>query len=308
MRAQLYSRPSTERTKVKTVAFLSRTGENPAGVAICIEKIVLSKSLARRYFDKAKMESLVESVRRDGILQPLLVRPVGCDKYELVAGERRYKAALEVGLAEVPAVVREMSPTQAAQYALSENLQRDDLNPVEEVEGILQLLALKLGTDTQGAISLLHRLSKAKRGLADSAVRPEEERAVEEVFKLVGRFKPESFRTHRLPLLNLPPEVLDALRAGAIEYTKAREIAKMESEPERQALLKEAVEQSLSLCQINKRVRAIKPPKEEEQLQSRLEAAVKQIGKAKVWGDSQKRQQLDKLLAELEKFVAGEEV
>lgn len=308
MRAQLYSQPSTERTKVKTVALLSRTGENPAAVAIGIEKIVLSKSLARRYFDKAKMESLVESVRRDGILQPLLVRPVEGDKYELVAGERRYKAALEVGLAQVPAVVREMSPAQAAQYALTENLQREDLNPVEEVEGILQLLALKLGADSQAAIALLHRLSKAKRGLADNAVRPEEEGAVEEVFKLVGRLEPESFRTHRLPLLNLPAEVLDALRAGEIEYTKAREIGKVELGGERQALLKEAVEQSLSLSQIKKRVRALKPPKEEEELQSRLEAAVKQIGKAKVWGDSQKRQQLDKLLAQLEKFVAGEPV
>ncbi|GEM_PF-4006576 len=196
MRFPLYSRPSTERIKDKTVALLSRTGENPAGVATGIEKRV--------------------PVRRDGILQPLLARPVEGDDCELVAGFRGYKATLEVGLAEVAAAVREMSPAQAAQYALTENLQREDLNPVEEVEGILQLLALKLGTGSQGAIALLHRLSKAKRGLADSAVRPEEQRAVEKVFEIVGRLLPQS----------------------------------------------------------------LKQPKEEEELQSRLEAAVKQIGKA----------------------------
>ena len=86
------------------------------------------------------MESLVESVGREGILQPLLVRPVG-DKYELVAGERRYRAAQECSLKEVPVTIREMSDPQAIQYALTENLQREDLNPIEETEGILDLLS-----------------------------------------------------------------------------------------------------------------------------------------------------------------------
>jgi ParB family chromosome partitioning protein len=93
------------------------------------------------------MQELVESVQQHGVLQPLLVRSRSDDQYELVAGERRYRAAKEVQLAEVPVVIRELSDEEAMQLSLIENLCREDLNPVEETEGILQLLALRLGSD-----------------------------------------------------------------------------------------------------------------------------------------------------------------
>src|SRR4028119_107617 len=109
------------------------------------------------------MRVLVESVKKDGVLQPILVRSVG-DKYELVAGERRYRAAREAGLTDIPAVVREMSDSEAVRFALMENLQREDLNPVEETEGILELLSITLELTTDEVPLLLQQLGRASCG------------------------------------------------------------------------------------------------------------------------------------------------
>ncbi len=153
-----------------------------------LSQIVISVTQPRHYFDSKAMDSLVQSVGREGIgiLQPLLVRPVG-DKYELVAGERTYRAAQECSLREVPVTIRDMSDPQAIQYALTENLQREDLNPVEETEGILDLLALRLSTNRKGVVFLLNKLSKNQRHkTADNDVRPEEKQLLAEVFASVG--------------------------------------------------------------------------------------------------------------------------
>jgi ParB family chromosome partitioning protein len=128
------------------------------------------------------MQSLVESIKSEGILQPLLVRPVG-KKYEVVTGERRYRAALEAGLTEVPATIREMTDDQAVQYALVENLQREDLNPVEETEGILSLLSLRLECDIAKVTSLLYRMeNEAKGKITRNVSGKTEAETVEQVF------------------------------------------------------------------------------------------------------------------------------
>jgi ParB family chromosome partitioning protein len=297
------NQPPTERNQLRNVSLFAENDDPLSSTTLPIEKIILPPSQPRRYFDPKAMQSLVESVKKDGILQPLLVRPVG-DKYELVAGERRYRAAQEVGLTEVPVLKRELSPSQARQYTLTENLQREDLNPVEETEGILQLLALKLNTDTEGVISLLNQLANVKRGFTDNVVRSEKQHLIDEVFRGIGRLSAESFRTHRLPLLNLPMEVLDALRQGLIEYTKAKEIAKVKEDLVRQALLEEAIAQSLSLSQIRDRVKASRPNQEPGELKSRFEATYKQAKKNKeLWDNPSKRQKLESLLTELEKLL-----
>lgn len=297
------SRPPASRSKLKNVALFT---EDADAATVPLDKIILPSTQPRRYFDPKAMQSLVDSVKSDGILQPLLVRPVG-DKYELVAGERRYKAAQSAGLTEVPVIVRELTNEQAVQYALTENLQREDLNPVEEVEGILQLLALKLGTDSSDAISLLNKIAKVQRGLADNVVRPESQQIVEDVFAAIGRLSPESFRTHRLPLLNLPDDILDALRQGKIEYTKAKEIAKLYSESERIKLLEDALAQNLTLSQIRERAKAFNPPTSGGEVQRRVEATYKQIKKSKVWDNPKKREKLESLLAEMEALMAESE-
>jgi ParB family transcriptional regulator, chromosome partitioning protein len=141
----------------------SADGETPRATEtiIKLEDIVLPQHQPRRYFDPQALKELVESVKQHGILQPLLVRPVAEGKYELVAGERRYRAAQEVKLELVPVVVRDLSNDQAFQLALIENLQREDLNPVEETEGILHLLAIRLHCDVEAVKSLLYRMKNA---------------------------------------------------------------------------------------------------------------------------------------------------
>jgi len=273
-----------------------------------LTEISLSSSQPRRYFDPDKHSSLVESVRRDGILQPLLVRPKE-DGYELVAGERRYRAAQAVGLTEVPVTVREMNDTEARQYALTENLQREDLNPVEETEGILALLEVRLERSREEVITLFHRMANQKRGLTDNIIREEDEEAVNEVFASVGRLTPESFRVNRLPLLNLPEEVLDALRGGKIEYTKAKAIAQLKADDARAELLTESIEQALSLTEIRDRVKALKAPVTEEapgaeDLQKRVAKLGRLSKRSETLDDPQTRQKVDKLLAQLEKLLA----
>lgn len=197
------------------------------------------------------MQSLVESVRSEGILQPLLVRPIEDDLFELVFGERRYRAAIDAGLAQVPVIVREMSDLEAIQYALVENLQREDLTPLEETDAILQLLALSLGCDEAKVISLLYRMENEVKGKITRHVSGNSQaETVEQVFASLGRMNWQSFVRTRLPLLNLPEDMLEALCSRQIEYTKASVIAKLPSELERQELLEEANSQGLTLSQI----------------------------------------------------------
>jgi ParB family chromosome partitioning protein len=282
-----------------------------AAEIIPLDQICLPQQQPRRYFDPKAMQELVESVKQHGILQPMLVRPQKDGKYELVAGERRYRAAVALGLEEVPVVIRELKDSEALQLALLENLQREDLNPIEETEGILQLIALKLNTTTESAIALLNQAAHPERNLVDNVIHSWEWQLVQEVFTTVGKFTPESFRTNRLPLLNLPDEVLDALRQGSIAYTKARAIAKVNDLAQRQALLEEAIAEDLSLTQIKERIAQIaagnansSSNSQSSSLKSRMDVAYRLAKKSKIWDNPKKQKQIEKLLAELEKLFS----
>lgn len=299
------SQPPADRSKLKNVA-LFKDDDELTSSTVQLDKIILPATQPRRYFDPKAMQSLVESVKREGILQPLLVRPVG-DKYELVAGERRYRAAQEAALTSVPVTVREMSDEQAVQYALTENLQREDLNPIEATEGTLQLLALRLGCETAEVSSVLYRMeNEAKGKITRNVSGNSEAEIVEKVFAELGKISWQSFVRTRLPLLKLPIEILSALRAGQIEYTKAKEIAKLTSLEERTELLEAAISLSLPLSEIQQQVKAKQPAATPPPLQSRLEATYKQAKKSKVWENPQKQKKLESLLGQLEALMADE--
>jgi ParB family chromosome partitioning protein len=305
------TKPSARRLRNVTL-FNDADEAVPSPNTVPLASIIISATQPRRYFAPEAMQVLVESVKKDGVLQPILVRPVG-DKYELVAGERRYRAAQSAGLTVIPAVVREMSDSEAVRFALMENLQREDLNPVEETEGILELLAITLEFPTADVTRLLQRLHKEikRKKLSHNIMgQPKGESAspelaiIQSVFGSLGRMSWESFTSNRLPLLNLPADILEALRAGRIEYTKAKEIAKFESESERQELLEEAIASSLSLSEIRERVKALNPPAEPPPFAYRMETISKLVKKHQVWDDPKKRKKLETLLAKIEELIS----
>ena len=286
-----------------------------------ITAIELPARQPRRYFDPEKMAQLVISIKEHGILEPILVRPVGVNTYELVAGERRLRAAKEVGLTEIPIVARDFSDREAIQVSLMENLQREDLNPIEETEAVLELLTVVLGASAEEVKSAIYQAANAKNRQQDlkGNVSLQIEK-IESLLSELGRFNLESFRSSRLPLLNLPDNVLDVLRGGKLEYTKARAIARISDEAQRDRLLNQAITNRLSLSEIKTRVREAKPTTSspeaisqptlrvlpEQLLFERFADVAKRLRRSELWSNPKKRDRLTSLLNELEQLAVEE--
>lgn len=138
-------------------------GEAPRNLPL--SALVANPAQPRRAFDEDALEELADSIRQQGIIQPLLVRPLeGGERFQIVAGERRWRAAAKAGLSEVPVYVRDMDEQEAMAAALIENLQREDLNPVEEAQA-LQALRETLGLTQEG---LAARLGKSRPAVANA--------------------------------------------------------------------------------------------------------------------------------------------
>ncbi|XHX75903.1 MAG: ParB/RepB/Spo0J family partition protein [Stenomitos frigidus ULC029] len=272
-----------------------------------LDQIHLPTKQPRRFFDADKLAQLIALVKEHGILEPLLVRPLKDGEYELVAGERRLRAAREVGLEAVPIVVRELDDRQAIQVALIENLQREDLNPVEETDAVLDLLAISLETTREDVTSLFYQAHRAKhrsQELVQNVLYQLE--TVQDVMAGVGRFSIDSCRSSRLPLLNLPGDALNGLRQGKLEYTKAQAIACVKDEGQRAKLLKQAIAKNLSLNEIKAAIKELTPeakPTPEKVLVERLGEIGKRLRKSEAWGDCEKRDRITKLLTELDQLT-----
>lgn len=167
----------------------------------------------RRVFDEAGLEELADSIRRVGLLQPLLVRPARDGGYELVAGERRWRAAQLAGLERVPVVVRPMDDQDTAVLALVENLQREDLGFFEEALAYQELLS--------------------RFGLTQ-----------EQLARLLG--KQQSTIANKLRLLRLPEEVRERIVDGGLSERHARALLRLESVAEQKAVVDEVIRRQLS--------------------------------------------------------------
>ena len=290
--------PPKSRTQLKNVALFKDedepTRQSRATQTLRLEQIVTSPSQPRRYFDPDKLELLTQSVKQHGILEPLLVRSLPDNKYELVAGERRYLAATAAGLAEVPVVVKELTDTEALQLALIENLQREDLNPVEETEGILQLIALRENLAVDEVISRLYRMYNEVKGNVNSSnpnVRVNEfDDSVKVIFDSLLSLNWSSFVKNKLPLLKLPEDVLSALRGGQIEYTKAKAIARIKDEQQRKNLIEEAVAENLSLVQIKEKIAARSTDETSSSSPStQIKTITRRLNQSKLWSKNPKK-------------------
>jgi ParB family transcriptional regulator, chromosome partitioning protein len=192
-----------------------------------IELIKPNPSQPRRRFDPESMDVLVASINASGMIQPLLVRPLADGSYELIAGERRWRAAQQVGLERVPAVVRETADSERLQTALVENMVREDLNPVEEARACAALV------DDLG-------LSK------------------EEVGRRVGRSR--SAISNLIRVLDLPDDVLELLESGELSEGHGRAILQVRGNDLRRRLARDAASGGWSVRETENRAKLASQP------------------------------------------------
>jgi ParB family chromosome partitioning protein len=293
---------------LKGVDLLFQPESETTGEMLPVSEIVPRANQPRRYFDPDALARLTQSVQENGVLQPVLVRSGVNGKYELIAGERRLRAAQAAGLNMIPAVVRDMNEEEATEIALLENLQREDLNPVEETEGILDLLTLKLRSDRQAIISMLNTESRTGQSAAEEITQHPDWEVLTKILSAVG-LSPQSFRVHRLPLLKMPEDILEALRQGKIQYTKTREIAKISDEIVRKQLLDRAIAENWSLSVIRKEVNQLKKQKtsdlqkDADALKKRMDSALKRLKKVKALDNSARRKELETIMQTIEAFL-----
>ena len=137
----------------------SAEAEKQPAREVDIQKIDINKEQPRKYFDEEKMQDLADSIRQHGVIQPLVVKPEANGRYTIIAGERRYRAARMVGLKQVPVVTKEVTDRELLQISMIENIQREDLNPLEEAQGIAALM--EQFSLTQEAAEILGRSRSA---------------------------------------------------------------------------------------------------------------------------------------------------
>lgn len=196
--------------------FTEETAENSGYQMLPIHKVEPNPDQPRRDFDEEELQSLADSISVHGIIQPLTVRQLPSGYYQIIAGERRWRAARLAGLTEVPAVTIEADDKKAMELALIENLQRQDLNPVEEAQGYQTLMDEYGMTQEEAA----HQVGKSRPAVANA-----------------------------LRLLSLCPEVLEQLRAGQLTAGHARAILTLKSEKKQQEAAQKIIALGLSVRQ-----------------------------------------------------------
>jgi len=141
---------------------------------------------------------------------------------------------------------------------------------------------------------------------SDNVVTNPEHNTIQSVFRSLGLLSWDSFITHRLPLLKLPDEILEALRQGKLAYTKALAISRIKNEEQRRSLLEAAISENLSIRQIKERIAALNPKPEKLPIQKQLDSVYSSLKKSKVWNNPDKKQRLESLLQEIESILKEE--
>ena len=216
-----------------------------------LEAIKPAPNQPRQEIDKKELEGLTQSIKEKGFIQPIVVRKIAGGGYEVVAGERRYQAAKSLGLKEIPTIVKDLNEKDAFILAIVENLQRQDLNPIEEAQALRRLME-------------------------------EFEFSLEEVARFVGKDK--TTVVNSLRLLKLPENIQQALKDGIITRTQARTILTAEKVQDQEKLFRQILKEGLSVRDIEKKARLVSSKRKksdpfivevEEKLQKKLGTKVK---------------------------------
>lgn len=197
--------------------FVDNNTDTGAIRELSISEIEPNREQPRKNFEAAALADLADSIREYGVLQPLVVRPMPDGSYQLVAGERRWRASRMAGLSQVPVVIKELTDSQTMELALIENLQREDLSAIEEAAGYRDLMD--------------------KFGMTQ-----------EQVSARVGKSRPVI--TNALRLLNLPAEVLALVESGKLSAGHARGLLALEDDTEICAAAQEVIKKGLSVRQV----------------------------------------------------------
>ena len=204
----------------------SRENGPAKNTELLIDEISPNRFQPRKYFDDNKLEELVASIRENGVLQPILVQKSDTG-YELVVGERRWRASKKAGLKKIPAVIREVTDAQALELAIIENIHRQDLNPIEEADAYAHL---------SDEFALTQEMIAKKVGKSRTAV------------------------TNTLRLLKLSRNIKEDLISGKISMGHARALLGLDIAGQREALRKEIFKQDLTVRQTESRVSRLKQP------------------------------------------------
>ena len=223
-------------------------GKKGSGEPIRISDIEPRRDQPRKTFEREALEALADSIATYGVLQPIIVREnTDFGTYEIIAGERRWRAAKMAGLTEIPAVIFDGDDLKAAQVALIENIQREDLNPVEEALGYGALIE--------------------KFGLTQ-----------EQVAKQVGRSR--SAVANMLRLLELPDEVLEMLKSGELSAGHAKALLGLEDEEKIEPLAQRIIERGMSVREVEaavKKANETKFEEEEEKVHPQIRVYMKEL-------------------------------
>ena len=206
---------------------------------IAVELVDPNPFQPRKFFQQDALDGLASSIRRDGLVQPIVVQKAAGARFTLIAGERRLRAAKLAGMATVPCLVREIDQDRVLEVTLIENIQRENLNPIEIASALQQMIE---------ELQLSH----------------------EEVATRTG--KDRSTITNLLRLLSLPTEIRDLIAKGRISGSHARAIAGLEDAEQQQALARKTVDEGLSVRQVERAVRdLIEPGKEKSKVAKELD-------------------------------------
>ncbi len=198
-------------------------------VTLNLSDIEPNKQQPRQYFDDEALSELADSIKEHGVLQPLIVRPLPDGSYQLVAGERRWRASRLAGLTQVPVIIRALTDSEVAVIALIENLQREDLNPIEEAEGISRLIEEHGFTQEQAA----QKLGKSRSAL-----------------------------TNTLRLMNLPEKVRGLVSDDFISAGHARALLALENKALIEEIAEDIIARKLSVRETEKLVKQLNSEKD----------------------------------------------
>ena len=189
-----------------------------------IDKIVTNSNQPRKYFDDGKMSELKDSIKNSGLLQPITVRKISNGKYEIVAGERRYRACRELGMESIPVIEMNVGDARGYELSVLENIQRENLNPIEEAESYLMLMEVYGYTQE----NLSEKLGKTRSSVSN-----------------------------KMRILKLPASVKEMVKKGEISYGHARTLLSLSDEKKIEEVAKEIINKGYSVRETERRVKVL---------------------------------------------------